>query len=349
MKLSKNILKEVSVLMIILLMFFSSTMAIRNIDYNHTSILIDYEQNPTLDVNQIFTSEKQGKLGIIDEEDFEGSLPPGWAQVKYGSSTGEWIREYYYKPGEIPYTPYCALPPASNDYFADADSFHEPLVYDVSLFTNAYDLSTCFNCIVTLEYYYVFMQWGPDIARVSTYSGSTYEETLVDYTNSIPSGSYFCGDREVLTFDVCSYTDPSEVYIEFYYSSGLTTGSGKFAIDDFRLYCCQATIDIPHNSGFNIPVTATITSIPPPNPGLNWNIGWTALPGGWGVLPIDGTGNGFIPTPQQSNTVTSFDFQGPGVGVGIRNIDIVVSADCATPVHEDAVVICIGTWAIVFI
>ena len=100
-------------------------------------------------------------------------------------------------------------------------------------------------------------------------------------------------------------------------------------------------------NGFNIPVTATITNIPPPpNPGLQWNIGWTALPGGWGVLPLGGTGIGVTTTNPE--TVTSLIFSGPG-GIGIRIIDIVVSADCAAPVHEDAVVICIGTLAIVFI
>jgi len=350
-KIFNNILKEVSVLIIITFMIFSSTMAIKNIDYNHTPILIDYKQNQPLDVNQILTLEKQEKLGIIDEENFEIAVPPtGWTQVKYGTSTGEWIREFY--PDDFPYTPKGSAPPPSNDYFADADSFNDhTTVYDASLFTPPYDLTACGGCIVTLEYQYVFMQWGPDIARVNTYSGPgmTFEETLIDYTNSISPG-YYIIDHEFLKFNVCNYTDPTMVFIEFYYSTNGQEWKGKFGIDDFNLSCCDATINIPtFQWGFNpIPIEATITHIWPSTYTSNWNIGWT-LTGG--TPPSGGTNSGqYTATASPSSHTIMSSLLGPGAPPwGAALINIEVSADCAAPDFANGFVFWFLNFVFVFI
>jgi len=240
-KVSKNILKEASVLLIIVLMVFSSAAAMVNTVHKQTPVLIDGKQDSSLESEQRYTSGTQAKLSLLLDEGFEGSFPPvGWTQVQY-SGSGWWVQAPYIP--NFPYTPYCAGPPPSaGQFFADASSWDNPTdAFDVGLFTPALDLSACHGCICTLEYHYVFINMIHDIAMVNVYSGGTspgnYEETLIDYTNSIPPGFYICGINEVLTFDLCSYSDPANVYIEFYYSSDGNVGSGKFGIDDVKIDC----------------------------------------------------------------------------------------------------------------
>jgi len=170
----------------------------------------------------------------IFSEDFEGSFPPsGWTIIQY-SGSGTWEQEAY---GIDWYEP-----PETGVYYAEADSDeHMGYTFDTGLFTPSVDCSACTN--VTLVFARNFQDFaGGDYAKVNTYSGGTdpadLEENLWNKTTDDP----YDGVNTTLYFDPSGYADPSNVYIEFYYSTGGGTFEWKFSIDNVELIGDAATV-----------------------------------------------------------------------------------------------------------
>jgi len=182
------------------------------------------------------TGELESGWQDIMTEDFEGAFPPsGWTIIQY-SGNGTWEQEAYGVDGYEP--------PGTGSYYAEADSDeHASYIFDTGLFTPSIDCSESAN--VSLAFARNFQDWlGCGYAEVVTYSGGTdfpddLEESLWNQTLSDPSG----GVNTTLYFDPSGYADPSNVYIEFYYT---TEGDGycwKFAIDDVVLSKMEAAED----------------------------------------------------------------------------------------------------------
>jgi len=245
MKLSKNILKEVSVLMIILLMFFSSTMAMVNIVDKQTPILMADEHDSSLESEQRYTSDTQTKLQTSWIEDFEGTWFPGkgpadWTQRRY-SGTGWWIQEDYSSTLWPRVHPYGSGSTVTGKY---ADAAWNG---DVGLFTPALDLSLSSPCCqdYRLEYQYCFLNMYASLAEVRVWSGGNFPPDDPSFNAQLEEGpfliQYVLGpgfwmyDHEVLVFhpNSAGYLDPTKVYIEFYFEGW--GHEGKFAIDDVKI------------------------------------------------------------------------------------------------------------------
>ena len=172
-------------------------------------------------------AQANGGEVTIFSEDFEGSFPPpGWTIIQY-SGNGTWEQEAY----GVDFF----APPGTGGYYAEADSDeHFGYTFDTGLFTPSLDCSACTN--VTLIFARNFQDFaGGDYAEVNTYSGGTdpadLEENLWNKTTSDPSS----GVTATLYFDPYEYTDPSNVYIEFYYTTGSGSWEWEFSIDDVGL------------------------------------------------------------------------------------------------------------------
>ena len=124
-------------------------------------------------------------------------------------------------------------PPGSGECYAEADSMQYGSGFDVGLFTSPLNLTEfssvalSFSCRFSLDYEY----WDKDIIyfEVNTYSNGidpdNYEENLLHRDRGY-------GYNKTLIFDPSDYTDPSNVYIEFYYYDNNTGEQCSLNIDD---------------------------------------------------------------------------------------------------------------------
>jgi hypothetical protein len=182
----------------------------------------------------------------VFSEDFEGSFPPtGWTTIEY-SGTGTWYQDSY---GSSNYEP-----PGTGTYYAEADSDEYTTdIFDTGLFTPSIDCTGCSE--LTLTYARNFQDFaGYGYAEVNVYSGGTspadLEENLWNQTVDDPS----LGLKASHNFNPSTYTDPSDVYIEFYYSNEGHTFAWGFYIDDVELSgncgCSQAEFSATPTMGF---------------------------------------------------------------------------------------------------
>ena len=131
---------------------------------------------------------------------------------------GEWIRvEYGENPGEEPY--------GLGDYYLSADC---DIGEQASYITKEINLDNL--NIATIGFSFYFSGYGT--AVVGIYSGGHgpeyYEENIFFLTSSSPSQ---IDDFEITIFPD-SYSDPSEVYLEFYYFNDYGPNFPGFSIDD---------------------------------------------------------------------------------------------------------------------
>jgi hypothetical protein len=148
-----------------------------------------------------------------------------WTEIVY-SGTGNWLLRDYLSG-------YTGPQNGTGTYFVSASCYESPGIYDTGLFTTPQDLSGLSS--VTLDFETVYHTAGNDWAEVNVYSGGTgsanFDINLVTYTES-----NYPGISQSLTFNPLSEcTDPSEVYIEFYYSTGGLESGYLFAIDDVSI------------------------------------------------------------------------------------------------------------------
>lgn len=144
-----------------------------------------------------------------------------WQSVIH-SGTGEWIQMPYSSPGYQP-------PSGTGLYFAGCDSdMYASLVYDCSLFTYALDLTG--ETSVAIDFDMSFVHYITDWGEVNTYSGgmapSNFEQNLATYTASTYQ------QHQTFIINPSTYSDPSEVYVEFYYTTAGGTYQYLFKIDD---------------------------------------------------------------------------------------------------------------------
>jgi hypothetical protein len=189
----------------------------------------DFKKLDTTPNTRMFSADLtiiSGNVPLLSQG-FEGSFPPaGWSITQY-DGTGTWF--------QIPYTdPYTYDPGGTGTYYAGAVDDIAEANYDVGLFTPAMDLTGLDD--VTLTFWRCFQDFaGSGQAGVYTYSGAgmTYEEELWYSTvDDSPTSGIFT----TLSFDPSTYTDPSEVYIEFWFTDDAYTGAWGFTIDDVNVY-----------------------------------------------------------------------------------------------------------------
>jgi hypothetical protein len=169
------------------------------------------------------------------QEGFEGgSIPGTWTVVDY-SGTGTWeIMNYggatYYEP------------PGTGTWFATADSdSHSSYTFDTELFTEGMDLSGSAG-EVTLSVAHAFEDYaGCGDAWIATYSGGTtypddLEDVLLFMTNDADDGVAYGGSIQEFTFDPSGYTDPTDVYVGFWYSTAGGTYCWSYSVDDVEVF-----------------------------------------------------------------------------------------------------------------
>lgn len=163
---------------------------------------------------------------LIDEGFEDATFPPtGWSMTQW-SGTGVWVRMDY---GGVTYYE----PNGTGAWFATADSDeYSTDVFDVGLFSPVMDLSGETSVPFIAEV--VFQEYtGCGEAAINTYSGGTaagnFEEQLW-YQNTD-----FAAATVSFNFDPSGYTNPAQVYVEFWYSTAGGTYCWNFAIDDVRI------------------------------------------------------------------------------------------------------------------
>ena len=176
-----------------------------------------------------------GAWGTVLEEDFEETFPPaGWTITQY-SGSGDWV--------QVDYTdPYTYSPPGTGSYYAGAIDAINEADYDCGLFTPSMNLIGCNN--ITLTFARNFQDYGGSgEAAVNIYSGGTdqyhFEEQILFLTDDDPTG----GVLTTLNFDPTSYSNPTEVYIEFWYTDEQYSGAWGFAIDDVMVNATSISRD----------------------------------------------------------------------------------------------------------
>ena len=147
-----------------------------------------------------------------------GFPPSGWTQMIY-NGTGSWDGGVY---GAHSYEP-----AGGGLYYAEAWDNGDDI--NVGLFTPAMDMTG--TNTVNLIFKRSFQDFaGAGQAAVRTYSSAamTFEEELLYLDTDDPTE----GVHTELMFNPSVYTDPSEVYIEFWYTDDAYSGAWGFAIDD---------------------------------------------------------------------------------------------------------------------
>lgn len=158
-------------------------------------------------------------------QDFEGMFPPsGWTLTSLG--TGEWFQNAY---GSHSYEP-----PGTGTYYANAWDSPAQDYTGASLWTPQFDCTGLTNVDVVFERNFQdFAGYGE--GQVNVYSGgmdpSNFEEQILFVTTDDPSS----GVHTELSFDPSGYADPSEVYIEFYYTDDGYGSAWGFSIDDLNV------------------------------------------------------------------------------------------------------------------
>jgi hypothetical protein len=162
--------------------------------------------------------------------------PNSWTQVVH-SGTGRWEQWAYgshtYEAG------------GAGLYYAGAQAYNSPDLFDVSLFTPSFDFSLFSN--VSVVFWRNFQDYaGNGQGNISTYSGGTdianFEEELwYGTSDDIPRTGIFT----TLYFDPSTYADPSDVHIAWWYTddSGGSTSRWGFSIDDLVITAAGFTDD----------------------------------------------------------------------------------------------------------
>ncbi|NOY50873.1 MAG: hypothetical protein GXO88_09980, partial [Chlorobi bacterium] len=170
-----------------------------------------------------------GTRALVFFEGFDAGIPATWTQTLY-SGTGLWTI------GNTPFT-------NSVGDFAEAnsDAAGGSVEFNVGLFTSAMDLSG--ESVVTIDYDRNFQDLASrDEFAVKIYSGGTdaasFEEQ-VDYTNVDDEGGLHGGVHRQLVIDPSVYTDPSQVYIEFWYTNGGQNWDWWVQIDNVEVNSVQ--------------------------------------------------------------------------------------------------------------
>ena len=206
MKIKKIIFKKLFIMLITTLVLFSSSIVIAK---NHKQNLIN----------------KDEETPNISNKGYGVFPPTGWTIVDH-SGTGTWTCGVYGN--------HDCEPPGTGKNYAECWQYSGE-TFDSSLFTPCFDFTGFSE--VTLIFDRNFQGYlGNGQAAVNTYSGgilpSNFEEQLFYFnTNDPPSG--VADTTNFLT--VSSYSNPAEVYIEFWYTDD-NIGNGKgFCIDDVEI------------------------------------------------------------------------------------------------------------------
>ena len=174
---------------------------------------------------------------LFGPEGFEGSFrPTGWTQVIH-SGTGVWHQKEYgtYNGGAYE-------PPGSGTYYAWASSDEQNTAYfDVGLFTPSINLSGQTNAILSVNLN-MLSYYDGEYGEIRAYSDGILQETL--YTTSGHAnqvwidGMYGWEDKssKQLYFNPSNYSNPSNITIEFYYTTGADYYGWFFSIDDVQIY-----------------------------------------------------------------------------------------------------------------
>ena len=164
---------------------------------------------------------------ILIDESFDTQIPGSWTQVQYAGS-GLWrhVPTQTTAPGGY-------SPPNSDGNFAAANGYSPgATVHNVGLFTPSMDMSAAAGPDVYLDFDRNFQDFaGNGDAQCRVYSGGTapgnLELTLFSITSDDPSG----GVHNAYVLNPTTFADPSDVYIEWWYSCTVSTAWG-FGIDN---------------------------------------------------------------------------------------------------------------------
>jgi len=143
--------------------------------------------------------------------------------------------DIYYSGLDGPSTPPGDLyePPGSRYCYAEADSGEDNCQFEVGLFTPSLDLTNYSTAEVSFKYYFIekwYQYLTNAYAKVNVYSGGNSSE---NFEENLLELNYNYDGNITLTLHPSNYTDPSNVFIEFYYS--ITEGywfPSSFNIDD---------------------------------------------------------------------------------------------------------------------
>ncbi len=216
-----------------LLMLFASSIvfAFGQTDANqmNTEQKIAYDNSivseGTVVENSVATIVNRNSKAILLDEDFGSGIPGSWTQAVY-SGTGIWQWS-----GDI--GPSYGQPSNTDGNYATADSdANSSWVYDVGLFTPSMDMTDGVVVLIDVDRNFQDLG-GNDIAAIRTYSGGTAPGNLEEVL-WIQTGidDPLAGIHVQYMINATVYADPTDVYIEFYYSTAGGTYQWNFAIDN---------------------------------------------------------------------------------------------------------------------
>jgi len=158
-------------------------------------------------------------------EFFDNGIPAGWTQIQYNGTNGlwTWTNDGSYFFG------------ADENYVEANSEENNDLVFDVGLFTPVLDCSDL--TFVTIDYYRNFQTaYSIGEASLRTYSGGIDPENFEEELWFQNGSDSFFGVHEVITFNPINYDDPSNVYVEFRYSTEGSTSGKFFKIDNVMIF-----------------------------------------------------------------------------------------------------------------
>jgi|GEM_PF-1330994 len=144
-----------------------------------------------------------------------------------------WVIHNYADAGSWELEETCGVyePPTATEFYAQANSIkNSSKVFDVGLRTPGLNLAGYTSVKLELDRNFQNPE-GLGHAEIRTYSDGTLKQTLWGNSSSDPSN----GVHMELTFDPSTYNNPSNVSIEFYYTTNGFTKCGKFAIDNVKV------------------------------------------------------------------------------------------------------------------
>ncbi|MCK5337946.1 MAG: carboxypeptidase regulatory-like domain-containing protein, partial [Bacteroidales bacterium] len=193
------------------------------------------EQGRSLD-RGVTTPQTDGAKALLLDEAFTTGIPGSWTQNVY-SGTGIWQWS-----GTIGGS--YGVPPNSDGLYATADSdANSSWVYDVGLFTPSMDMTG--GVAVTIDVDRNFQDiGGNDIAAVRVYSGGTAPGNLEVTLWQQSFDDQYAGVHASYLIDATVYADPSDVYVEFYYSTAGGTYQWNFAIDNVYIFLLEVPGDL---------------------------------------------------------------------------------------------------------
>jgi hypothetical protein len=162
---------------------------------------------------------------LIMDETFDSAIPAGWTQVQY-SGTGLW------QWSNDTITNYEPLNYEGGFLSADSDTCSHD-VYDVGLFTPSMNMTGLTS--VQIAFDKNFQSFSGDEASVATYSGGTGVGNLEEQLGFWDADDPPEGEHVSYMIDPSTYADPSDVYVEFWYSSGGGTWKWSFSIDNLLI------------------------------------------------------------------------------------------------------------------